>query len=238
MTKRIGLLMVGHVDANSVHIAGDYPELFASLLSSYDIDLVRYDIDRGVFPDRVGECDGWICSPSRASVYDGDAWIADLQSLHLEFVRRETPYVGVCFGHQLLAQALGTPVTRAADGWGVGVQQYRVVTQQPWMDAEDPVLFSLLASHQDQVTALPADATLLFDSESGYCPIAGMVVGERAWTIQPHPEFTAPLADHLLAGRVELIGAQRVAAARASLRSPIDPQLVARWIATFFDNVT
>lgn len=232
---RIGLLMVGHVDPKSQHIAGDYPELFESLLQNTDIELVRYDLDEGRFPTGVTECDGWLCSPSRSSVYDDLAWIADAEELHREFIARETPYVGVCFGHQLLAQALGTTVARSDGGWGVGVQQYTVVNPQPWMAPAD-TSFALIASHQDQVVALPDDAQLLFASASGYCPIAGMTVGERAWTVQAHPEFVAPLADHLLAGRVELIGAEKVSHARASLTQTIDQQRVARWIATFFRN--
>ncbi len=234
MTKRIGLLMVGHIDPHSVHIAGDYPELFAALLAQHDLELVRYDLDQNRFPERVNECDGWICSPSRSSVYDGDAWIADAEELHREFVAREVPYVGVCFGHQLLAQALGAPVARASGGWGVGVQEYNVVSAQPWMKNAPATSFALLASHQDQVVALPNDATLLFSSASGYCPIAGFAVGDRAWTLQPHPEFVAPLADHLLAGRIDLIGAERVTTARASLTHPLDQPLVSDWISMFF----
>ncbi len=237
MSKRLGLLMVGHIDPKSQHIAGDYPDLFAVLLRDHNLDLIRYDLDRGAFPDRVDECDGWICSPSRSSVYDDEPWIADAESLHREFIAREIPYVGVCFGHQLLAQALGTAVERATDGWGVGVQSYEIATPQCWMGAAPPSRFSLLASHQDQVTALPNDAELLFTSSSGYCPIAGMTVGNRAWTIQPHPEFIAPLADHLLAGRMELIGADKVLHARESLTQPLDQPLVAQWIANFFRDV-
>ena len=67
-----------------------------------------------------------------------------------------------------------------------------------------------------------------------HCPVAGLAVGDRAWTLQGHPEFVPPLADHLLAGRTELIGAERVAIARASLRRPLDRTVVGRWIAQFF----
>ena len=234
---RIGLLIVGHVDPKSQHVAGDYPELFQGLLSHTPIELVPYNLDEGRMPDRVDECDGWICSPSRSSVYDDAPWIADAEQLHREFIARETPYVGVCFGHQLLAQALGAHVARAPGGWGVGVQQYDIVQAQPWMN-QGAASFALLASHQDQVTELPHDAQLLFAARNGYCPIAGFTVGTRAWTIQSHPEFVAPLADHLLAGRIELIGAERVATARRSLTQPIDQALVAQWITAFFASAS
>ena len=228
---RIGLLLAGHVDPRSVHVAGDYPELFTKLFGGHDIDLVRYDIDRGALPDRVDECDGWICSPSRASVYDNESWIADAEALHRDIVAREVPYVGICFGHQLLAQALGGRVARADGGWGIGVQSYAVVEPQSWMSPAASQ-FSLLASHQDQVVVAPPQARVI--ASAPYCPIAGLAVGERAWSIQAHPEFVAPLADHLLNLRIELIGAARVDAARQSLDRPTDQALVGTWISTFF----
>jgi GMP synthase-like glutamine amidotransferase len=233
MGARVGLLMVGHVDPRSRHIAGDYPELFADILGPVGIDLVRYDLDEGRFPDDPWECEGWICSPSRMSTYDPVDWLADAEELLRRIVAAEAPYVGICFGHQLLAQALGGRVERSEHGWGVGVQRYEVVADRPWMD---PLVseVDLIASHQDQVTVLPDAAELLFRAD--YCPHGGFAVGERAWTIQVHPEFVPPLADHLLAGRVELIGAERVARARATLGRPLSRQVLARWIARFFEQ--
>ena len=229
----VGLLVVGHVDPKSVHIAGDYPALFDALLAPFGIDLVPYALDEGRFPDSLTECAGWICSPSRLSTYDDVPWIADAEALHREIVAKEHRYVGICFGHQLLAQALGGKVARAIGGWGVGVQQYDVVEALPCMD---PPLarFALLASHQDQVVDVPPGARVIATSTSGYCPVAGLAVGERAWTLQGHPEFVPRLADHLLAGRVALIGAEPVARARASLTQPLDRDTIARWIANSF----
>jgi GMP synthase-like glutamine amidotransferase len=228
---RIGLLMVGHVDPKSQHIGGDYPELFGALLEPLGIDLVRYDLDEGRFPNGVHECDGWICSPSRLSTYDPVAWLPDVEELLRRIVAAEVPYVGICFGHQLLAQALGGRVAKADYGWGVGIREYEVVEQRAWMT---PSLnrVRLIGSHQDQVMELPPGAELLFRSD--YCPNGGFAIGERAWTIQVHPEFIAPLADHLLAGRIELIGAERVAQARASLGGDLDRHVVAQWMHEFF----
>ncbi len=231
--RRIGLLLCGHVDPKSTHIAGDYPELFASLLRDESLELVRFDVDRGHFPASLDDCEGWICSPSRQSVYDELEWIDEARDLHREVIRREVPYVGICFGHQLLADALGAPVQRATHGWNVGVHEYVIDAPQPWMGG-DAAPISLLASHQDQVLELPADATLLAHAPDGSCPIGGMVIGERAWTVQLHPEFVPELADHLLAGRVDLIGADEVRSARATLDWPLSSARVARWIGTFF----
>jgi GMP synthase-like glutamine amidotransferase len=231
MTVRAGLLVVGHVDEKSRHIAGDYPELFSALLAPFAIEVVPYAVDAGQMPASLGECDGWLCSPSRLSVYDDEPWIADVEAFMRDAIATETPFVGICFGHQLLAQALGGKVEKSPRGWGVGVQQYDVIES---IDAMRPARdqFALIASHQDQVIDVPADARVIATSE--FCPVAGLAVGERMWTVQAHPEFIPPLADHLLAGRVELIGAERVATARASLEQSIDQPVVAQWIAHTF----
>lgn len=228
---RIGLLMMGHVDPNSQFVAGDYPELFADLLEPHGIELIRYDLDEGHFPDDVGECAGWLSSPSRLSSYDPVDWLVDAEELLRRFVAAEAPFVGICFGHQLLAQALGGRVERSPHGWGVGVRDYEIVSLRTWMSPMLDVI-ALIGSHQDQVTSLPNGAELLFRSE--YCPYGGFAIGERAWTLQVHPEFTPALADHLLAGRIELIGAERVSVARASLSRPIHRREIAGWIARFF----
>ena len=232
---RIGLLMMGHVDPKSQHIAGDYPELFGSLLEPLGLELIRYDLDEGRFPDSITECDGWLCSPSRMSTYDQVPWLADAEQLLRDLIATETPYVGICFGHQLLAQALGGLVEKSPAGWGVGVRNYEVVESRPWMN---PPMdrFSLIGSHQDQVVRLPEGAELLFRSD--YCPHGGFAIGERAWTVQVHPEFVPELADHLLAGRIELIGAEKVAAARATLHQPLDREVIARWIGSFFESAS
>ena len=228
---KIGLLMMGHVDPRSVHIAGDYPELFGSLLEGQGIELVRYDLDEGRFPDDARSCAGWLSSPSRLSAYDPVPWLSDAEDLLREMIAVEAPFVGICFGHQLLAQALGGTVEKSQYGWGVGVREFDIVARRPWMGEGDESI-ALIGSHQDQVTRLPDGAELLFRSE--YCPYGGFAIGERAWTIQVHPEFVAPLADHLLAGRIELIGAQRVSEARATLSRRLDRHVVAGWIGEFF----
>ena len=228
---RAGLLVVGHVDPKSRHIAGDYPGLFADLLGPVGIEIVPYAADEGQLPESLSECEGWLCSPSRQSVYDDEPWIRDIEELLRDLVARERPFVGICFGHQLLAQALGGRVERASEGWGVGVQEYEVVEAIPAMQPAARH-FSLIASHEDQVVEVPAAARVI--ARSDYCPAAALAVGERAWTVQAHPEFVPDLADHLLAGRTDLIGAERVAAARASLTRPIDRDLVAHWIAATF----
>lgn len=228
--KRIGLLLVGHIDAGSLHVGGDYPELYQELLGDKGIELTTYRCDEGQMPDSLAEQDGWMCSPSRLSVYDDHAWLRDVESLLRDMVAKEVPYVGICFGHQLMAQALGATVKKADYGWGIGAKTYEIVEPQPWMDSTENVV--LAASHQDQVQELPADARLL--ARADYCPIGGMVIGERAWTLQVHPEFSPALADSLLATRLALFGEEKAEAARRTLSSGLQQHRIAGWISTFF----
>ena len=232
--KRIGLLLVGHIDAGSLHIGGDYPELYADLLQPHDIQLTTYRCDEGQLPDSLSEQDGYICSPSRLSVYDDHQWLRDVEQLLRDMVAAETPYVGICFGHQLMAQALGATVQKADVGWGIGAKHYEVVEAQPWMDSTADIV--LAASHQDQVMLLPDGARLM--ARAPYCPVGGMLIGERAWTLQVHPEFSPALADSLLATRLALFGEEAAEAARITLQEPLQQNRIAGWMSSFFHSVT
>ena len=139
------------------------------------------------------------------------------------------PFVGICFGHQLLAHALGGRVARAATGWGAGT--HRIVVDEraePWMDPPAAEL-ALHFMHQDQVEVLPPGGVVL--GRADHCPVALMRVGGTMVGIQPHPEFPAAYVDALLADRVARIGDDEVAAARAGLAQPTDEATVAGWFA-------
>jgi GMP synthase-like glutamine amidotransferase len=229
-THRVGLLLCGHIHPDALALGGDYLPLFDDLLGASGIELVTYDADLGQLPDSVDECDGWIVSPGRPSVLDDERWIADTADVVRAAVDAERPFVGICFGHQLLARAMGGRVERAADGWGVGAKTYEIVETEPWMD---PAVerFELVASHEDQVVALPPGARLL--ATSAYCPNAAFALGDRAIGIQPHPELTADHSRILLSARRDLIGADRADTALSTLDRPLDRRLVAGWIARF-----
>lgn len=231
---RLGLLWCGHVHHDALDLGGDYPPLFDELFAPLGVEVVPFAVDAGEFPASLDDCDGWITSPARNSVNDPDPWIAELRDMVGELVHTERPFAGICFGHQLLATALGGRVERAAVGWGVGVRTYDVIAPRWWMSPSaepDPHQFRLVASHEDQVTVVPSDATVL--ATSSYCPVAAMEVGERAISIQPHPEFSVALSERLLDLRADIIGAGTVAAARATLTTPPDRALVAAWIMRF-----
>jgi GMP synthase-like glutamine amidotransferase len=230
--KNIGLLLVGHIDSGSLHIGGDYPDLYADLLRHHDINITTYRCDEGHLPEKLSEQDGYICSPSRLSVYDDHEWLRDVEQLLRDMVATETAYVGICFGHQLMAQALGATVAKAKVGWGIGAKNYEIVEEAWFMDSTQDIV--LAASHQDQVMQLPEGARLM--AQSPYCPIGGMLIGERAWTLQAHPEFSPALADSLLATRLALFGEEVASAARETLKQSLQQERLAGWMTRFFHN--
>jgi GMP synthase-like glutamine amidotransferase len=229
---RIGLLECDHVDERYRAIAGDYDDMFAALLSPVapDAILVRYDAVAGVLPDAPDECDAWLATGSRYSAYDDRPWIDDLCAFVRDVHDDGVPFVGVCFGHQVLARALGGEVVKAPSGWGVGGHRLNLAAHEPWMNP--PVeSCSLLFMHQDQVVRLPQEGIALAFTE--HCEVAMFRVGRSMLGIQPHPEFDAPYVDALLVAREKHIGVEKTAVARASLATPPDNGLMAQWIARF-----
>ncbi|MGH9273594.1 MAG: glutamine amidotransferase-related protein [Acidimicrobiales bacterium] len=232
MTLRVGILVCDDVAARYLPIAGDYGDMCAAMVSNADPDaeVVRYDARHGVLPEQPDACDAWLCTGSSASVYDDDPWIADLSAFVRDVHAVRVPFVGICFGHQLLAHALGGRTQRADNGWGVGALAMEVTQDGPWMTPALPTV-TLLYSHQDQVTELPPGAAVL--ASAAHCPVAMLVVGDDMVGIQAHPEFGAAYVRALLEDRVDRIGEQQTAAALASLDEPTDERAVATWIAAF-----
>lgn len=229
---RVGYLAVDHVAEPLRHHAGDYLDMFTRIFTEHtpDIELVHHDVIGGEPLPEVGTYDAVLIPGSRHGVLDGGiGWLAELS----DFVRRSdeagTAMVGVCFGHQLLAHALGGRVARADNGWAVGVHEAEVVAPRAWMGPR-PTRFRLLVSHQDQVVELPPGAELL--ATSAHAPIAAFRRG-RVLGLQGHPEFVPSYADALMTGRVDRIGASVVEAARATLTFPTDHAVVTRWMRDF-----
>jgi GMP synthase-like glutamine amidotransferase len=228
----VGVLECDHVDEAQRPIAGDTIDMLRTLLGPHvpGLELRPYDVIGGELPSDPAACDAWICPGSRHSVYDDLPWIPRLAGFVRDVRDAGTPFVGICFGHQMLAHALGGRVARAASGWGAGTRRLVVDSPQPWMEPPAEKL-ALHFMHQDQVQLLPSGGTVL--GRADHCPVALMAVGGSMVGMQPHPEFPAAYVDALLAARVARIGDDEVAAARAGLVQPTDEATVARWIARF-----
>ncbi|MEZ4959027.1 MAG: hypothetical protein R2830_04355 [Saprospiraceae bacterium] len=228
---KIGLLECDHVLPKFRPIAGDYSDMFRALFPA--LELVNYDVCNGHFPASPHECDGYLVTGSKHSVYDEVDWILELKAFVKAIYESGRTYVGVCFGHQMLGEALGGKVEKAKTGWHVGVHSFDVTAKEDWMK---PPLeqFNLLMSCQDQVVKLPENSVVL--AKTPTCPVAMFRVGENMLGIQAHPEFPKPYARALLESRRERIGAELVEAALKRFDLPLTDRVVAQWIVRFLEK--
>lgn len=238
-TLKIGILRTDVVRPELQVRHGDYPEMFRKLLTAAagsgegerPLRFRDLDVRSGDCPDRVDDCDVWLITGSKHSVNDDSAWIRRLEAFVRELDDRRQPLIGICFGQQLVARALGGEVSER--GWVLGVQRSRVLQSLPWME---PSLsgFSLISSHRDQVRSLPPGGQQIADSDA--CPIGGFVVGDHILCLQGHPEFRPGYAAALLEARREQIGEDAWRRAMASLEEPVDSNRVGRWMLNFMQR--
>jgi GMP synthase-like glutamine amidotransferase len=229
---KLGLIECDHVDERFRAIAGGYPDMFEALLRPHlpDMQFELIDACHLRLPKSPDEYDAYVCTGSRQSIYDADPWIVALKAFIRELKEAGRPFVGVCFGHQALAAALGGSVAKAQQGWGVGALEIDLIHEAPWMD---PALRTcrMHYMHQDQVQQLPSDARLLARGE--HCEVALFSVGDTMLGIEGHPEFPVKYMEALLLDRVERIGRERVDRGLESLHQPTDDVILAKWIARF-----
>nr|WP_214650002.1 type 1 glutamine amidotransferase [Palleronia pontilimi] len=157
---------------------GSYPEFYAELLGP-GFDWQTWRVFDGAFPEGPGDAEGWLVSGSKHAVYEDHDWIAPLEQLIRDIHARDIPLVGICFGHQIVAQALGGRVEKFAGGWAVGRRPYDL----------DGETVHLNAWHQDQVVQPPPGARVIASSD--FTAYAGLAIGPATLTLQPHPEFSS-----------------------------------------------
>ena len=226
----IGILKTDAVRPEWVPDFGEYPDMFERLLSGVDETLTfsTYDVEEGEYPPSTDAADAWLITGSKSSVYDDKEWIRKLEEYVRQLNAEGRKIVGICFGHQLVAKALGGVVDKSPKGWGCGVQTYKLKSA---VTGDAPEEFKLLASHQDQVFEVP-EGTEVFASND-HCEVAGMRIGDNILTFQGHPEFLPDYSKEIMEFRTKLIGEDRVAQGMASLEEQHEGDRIAAWILDF-----
>lgn len=186
---QIGILLTGHAPDVLIEQTGDYSEFFQRLLKDQGLTFRTFAVVDMEFPTGIHDCDGWLLTGSRHGVYEDLPFIKPLEEFIRKAYAESIPMVGICFGHQIIAQALGGKVEKHKDGWLIGPQTYQYNDDQ----------ITLNAWHQDQVIEIPKDATVTGVSE--FCAYAALTYGDRAYTVQAHPEFKSDFIEDLIETR-------------------------------------
>ncbi len=222
---QIGILQTGHAPDALIGQSGDYPEMFANLLAGHGLTFRTWAVVDGEFPASIHDAEGWLITGSRHGVYEDHPWIPPLEQFIRDAYAAHVPMVGICFGHQIIAQALGGHVAKFAGGWSVGPTPYDF----------DGETLTLNAWHQDQVLEKPAAAKVLASNE--FCQNAALIYDDRALTVQAHPEFRPSFLDGLMKTRGRgLVPDPLLDAATERLETPLQDQTIATRIAEFFKH--
>ena len=197
---KIGILLVGRASEDLVDEYGTYAEMLIALINTEEqvFEFKTFNILDDEFPKDHLECDGWIVTGSPHGVYEDHSWIPTVSQLINNVYEANLPIFGVCFGHQLIAQALGGHVEKSEKGWGLGLHTYQVNNKPEYMsNLSEEVTLNIC--HQDQVLRPPQGATVYAKSE--FCENAGFYIKDKVLTMQAHPEFLVDFTKALLTAR-------------------------------------
>ena len=231
---KIGVLLADHTSEELQPEFGTYYQMFVEFVrTNVDVDcqLEPFAVVDNEFPANATECDAYIVSGSKFSVYDDETWIKRLLTFIQSSVAVQIPVVGICFGHQAVAAALGGEVRKA--GWRVGLQNYHAqdsAQSELGLSSE----FKLSASHQDQVQRLPENATITACNAT--CRIAGFRIADSALTFQGHPEFSNEYCGRLIERRKDLLPSDLYHTGKDSLKGTADIELVGGSIRRFLSG--
>ena len=237
---KLTIIETGHVPASISADWPSYPAMFEALLAPHmpglNIETIAL-YSAAALPDPA-DLNAILITGSAAGVYDDTPWMQPL----FQFIRAAaaacTPQIGICFGHQAIACALGAKVTKSDKGWGIGRHIYDICTRPDWLGDSTAASFALGVSHQDQVQSLPPGAQTVASSE--FCPHAAIdYPAATAISFQGHPEYSPEFSCALYGIRKGTILADdKVDAACDSFDQPLDNNLVGAWMARFLSNHT
>lgn len=230
---KIGILETGVPPEPLREQFGSYANMFRTLLGpGFEAEII--DVAAGRLPTDAQAYPAYVITGSAAGVYDDLPWIAPLTDF-LRGAKGRVGLAGICFGHQVMAQAFGGQVIKSPKGWGVGLHTYEIQAREPWMDQgmDQVARIAIPASHQDQVVSLPPGAVVT--AASDFTPYAGLAYDDgRSISFQGHPEFDPAYAAALIeARRGARLTEEEAVAGLESLTQPNDRHRVGQWLRGF-----
>ena len=232
---QIAILLAGHTNKAMAKRFVDYPDMFENLFKDLPLGGViqrhTFAVIDDIFPDNIDDFDGFLITGSAYGVYDDAPFITKLTTLIQQIHAAGKPLVGICFGHQIIAHALGGFAAKSAKGWGLGTSQINLSNLPDWIktDRQD---INLIHVHQDQVETLPATAQRI--ASTPFCKNAAYIIGDTVLAFQGHPEFDAEYTSALIDLIALKAGPEKAATAQVSLAQPNHGKTVGNWILAFF----
>ncbi|ESS09326.1 MAG: GMP synthase - glutamine amidotransferase domain protein [uncultured archaeon A07HN63] len=201
-----------------------------NLTREIDADTTVYKASAGEIPPTPGrrdrEYDAVVISGSQTAAYDDHGWIHELTAWARNAQRADVPMLGICWGHQFLAQAFGGRVVDM-DEYEIG---YRTIEQRGddplFADLGDPM--TAFQTHSDRVAELPTGAVELARNDYG---IQAFRLG-ASYGLQFHPEYDRQTAEWILESK-DLAADTHEAVAATIIE---DNVAAAAETATLFDN--
>jgi len=232
---KIGLLNAYVCDQDPNSFQHQYEPMFREFFSTHvssEWNLVEYTVSQNRWPGSLNECDGWIISGSPKSVFDRDSWIMKLMEFACACHQHKKPLLGICFGHQVIAQCLGGGVHKSLKGWNLGVRSIKIRNPKAWMSPQLETC-SLLYSHQDEVK-MPPDKSVLLGGDAHFFHQM-YAIGDHVFSIQGHPEFTPEFLSIRLAALKSNLTEADYQEALSTLDQPVDTPIIGQWIQQFFN---
>lgn len=211
---------------------GNYPAMVERMFNHLDeaIEFDIYNCQLGQLPENINAYDFYITTGSKAAVYDGLAWVTKLLNFIQLLDENKKKFIGICFGHQLIAVLKGYAVEKSPKGWGVGVAQNQIVAHPLWMEDQSEGI-NILVSHQDQIVDLPDEANIIASSD--FCPYFIVQWSTHFLSIQGHPEWLNDYSRTLMNDRRAIIPANTIERGLNSLLIQPDNQLFVEWVMAF-----